>query len=161
SRFYQARRVSRFRGLWTDDPEHLVERSELLEVFMLGLAEPFGLLPASDARLVRIAESILRTNSSLKGDSQLLARTTYDPGRADWAGHPLEVSSIAALWTVQYLIQLGRETGQGRHWARALGMFEAILGRLSNLGLVLRSSSRGGETGGRAVNTGGTAWRLH
>ena len=73
-RFYQARRVSKLRGLWTDDPDHLVDRSELLEIFMLGLAVPFGLLPASDPRLVRIAESILRINSALKGDSQLLAR---------------------------------------------------------------------------------------
>ena len=160
-RFYQARRVSRLRGLWTDDPKHLVDRSELLEIFMLGLAVPFGLLPASDPRLVRIAESILRSNAALKGDSQLLARTTFDPEQAGASGDQLEVSSIATLWMVRYLIQLGRETGQGRHWTRALGMFEAILGRLSNLGLGLRSSPRGGDLGGRAVSSGGTAWRLH
>ena len=52
-RFYQARRVSRLRGLWTDDPNYLVDRSETLDVFMLGLAVPFGLMPASDPRLVR------------------------------------------------------------------------------------------------------------
>jgi GH15 family glucan-1,4-alpha-glucosidase len=160
-RFYQARRVSRLRGLWTDDPKHLVDRSELLEIFMLGLAVPFGLLPASDPRLVRIAESILRSNAALKGDSQVLARTTFDPEHAGASGDQLEVSSIATLWMVRYLIQLGRETGQGRHWTRALGMFEAVLGRLSNLGLGLRSSARGGDSGGRAASSGGAAWRLH
>jgi GH15 family glucan-1,4-alpha-glucosidase len=160
-RFYQARRVSKLRGLWTDAPEHLVDRSELLEIFMLGLAIPFGLLPASDPRLVRIAESILRSNSTLKGDSQLLARTTYDPGQVGPSGDQSEVSSIATLWMIRFLIQLGRQTGQGRHWTRALGMFETILGRLSHLGLVLRSSPRGGDSGGRAVGSGATAWRLH
>ena len=41
-------------------------------------------------------------------------------------------------------------------------MLEAILGRLSHLGLVLRSSARGGEIGrSRPSNPGGTAWRLH
>jgi glucoamylase len=160
-RFYQARRVSKLRGLWTDDPEHLVERSESLDVFMLGLTVPFGLLPASDPRLVRIAESILRINSTFKGDSNLLARTTYDPDQAGSAGDQLEVSSLATLWMIRFLIQLGRETGQGRYWTRALGMFETILGRLSHLGLALRSSWRGGEPAGRAVASGGTAWRLH
>jgi glucoamylase len=160
-RFYQARRVSRLRGVWTDDPNHLVDRSEWLDIFMLGLAVPFGLLPASDPRLVRIAESILRLNSTLKGESHLLARTTYDPQKAVSSGDPLEFSSLATLWMVRFLIQLGRETGQGRHWTRALAMFDAILGRLSHLGLALRSPGRGGDSTVRALNTGGTAWRLH
>lgn len=160
-RFYHARRVSRLRGLWTDAPEDLVERSELSEVFMLGLAVPFGLLPASDPRVVRIAESILRANTALRGESQLLARTTYDPDQAGSSSDPLEVSSIASLWMVRYLIQLGRETGLGRHWTRAIGIFEAVLGRLSQLGLALRSAPKGGEPGGRTLGSGGTAWRLH
>jgi hypothetical protein len=159
-RFIQARRVSKLRGIWTDDPDHFVERNEQLGIFMLGLAIPFGLLPASDPRLVRIAESILRTNS-LKGDSLLLSRTIYEPDRAGSSGDPLEVSSIATLWMVRYLLQLGRETGQGRHWTRALGMFEAILGRLSQLGLVIRSTPRAEEPGGRVLSPGGSAWRLH
>ena len=44
---------------------------------------------------------------------------------------------------VRYLLELGRETGQGRHWTRALAMFDALLGRLSHLGLSLRSVDRG------------------
>ena len=62
---------------------------------------------------------------------------------------------------VRYLIQLGRETGQGRHWTRALAMLEAILGRLSHLGL---SSGRRPAAANRPAapsNSGGTAWRLH
>ncbi len=128
---------------------------------MLGLSTPFGLLPASDHRLVRTAESILRANTGLKGESPLLARTTYDPDQNGSSGDPLEVSSIATLWMIRYLLQLGRESGQGRHWTRAIGMFEAVLGRLSNLGLVLRSAPRSGESGGRILGSGGTAWRLH
>src|SRR5262249_39992025 len=143
-RVYQARRGSEVRGVWTDDPTDLVDRPEPLDIFMLGLAVPFGLLPASDSRLVRIAESILRMNSTLKGETHLLARTTYDPASAGASGDPLEVSSVATLWMVRFLIQLGRETGQGRHWTRALAMFDAILGRLSHLGLVLRAPGRGG-----------------
>ena len=160
-RFWHARRVSRLRALWTDDPAHLVDRSDLLEIFMLGLAVPFGLLPASDPRLVRIAESILRLNSELKGDSHVLARTTYEPDRAASSSDQYEASSLATFWMVRFLIQLGRETGQGRHWTRALAMFDAVLGRLSHLGLVVRPSPRAGETANRAVYHGGTAWRLH
>lgn len=160
-RFVQGRRISKLRGLWTDDPEHLVERSEMIDVFMLGLAVPFGLLPASDPRLVRVAESILRLDAANRGDSYLLARTAYDPEQSGGSGDSHEVSSLATLWMVRFLIQLGRETGQGRHWARALAMFEAVLGRLSNLGLTLRSHGRAGEAPGRGNGAGGTAWRLH
>jgi GH15 family glucan-1,4-alpha-glucosidase len=160
-RFYQARRISRLRGTWTDDPKYLVDRPGQLDIFMLGLAVPFGLLPASDPRLVRIAEAILRLNSTLKGEAHLLARTMYDPESAGSSGDALEISSLATLWMARFLIQLGRETGQGRHWTRALAMLDAILGRLSRLGLVLRAPGRGGESAVRAINTGGTAWRLH
>ena len=91
---------------------------------MLGLAVPFGLLPASDPRLLRTAESILRANDALKGDPNVLARIDLRAdaigplGRLDSDQH--EVSSLATLWMVRFLIQLGRETGQARHWTRAL-----------------------------------------
>jgi hypothetical protein len=160
-RFWRGRRVSKLRGLWTDDPQYLVDRSEELDVFMLGLAVPFGLLPASDPRLARIAESILRINAGLKGESHLLSCTTYAPHQAGSASNHHDVSSLATLWMVRFLIQLGRETGQGRHWTRALAMFEAVLGRLTHLGLDLRSSGRGGELAGRTASPSGTAWRLH
>ena len=85
-RFLQARRLSKIRGLWTDDPEFLIDQSTTLDINMLALAVPFGLLPAADPRLVRIAESILRANEALKGDSNVLARTTYEPPRSDRSG---------------------------------------------------------------------------
>jgi hypothetical protein len=163
-RFLQARRLSKLRGLWTSHPDYLIDRSETLEITMLGLAVPFGLLPASDPRLARTAESILRINAAGKGDSNLLARTAFEPieaGRGGSSGDPHEVSSLATLWMVRFLIQLGRETGQGRHWTRALAMLDAILGRLSQLGLVLRSPGRGTESARRASNPGGIAWTLH
>lgn len=159
-RFLHARRLSTIRGLWSDDPAHLIDRSEALDVYVLGLAVPFGLLPASDPRLVRIAESILRLNSTLQGDAYLLARVVYEPGQATLSSDHQEVSSLATLWMIRFLIQLGRETGQGRHWARALAMFEAVLGRMSQLGLSLRSSPRS-ESSARTANPGGNAWRLH
>ncbi len=163
-RFLRARRVSKLRGLWTGDPDQLIDRAEILDINMLGLAVPFGLLPASDPRLVRIAETILRINSALKGDPNVLSRATFVPdesGRIGRSGDPHEVSSLATLWMVRFLIQLGRETGSGRHWTRALAMLEAILGRLSQLGLTLRSAGRTTESARRVSNPGGTAWRLH
>ena len=163
-RFLQARRVSKLRGLWTSDPDRLIDRADTMDINMLGLAVPFGLLPASDPRLVRTAETILRINGTLKGDPNVLSRATFGPeqsGRINSSSDQYEVSSLATLWMVRFLIQLGRETGQGRHWTRALAMLEAILGRLSQLGLNLRSAGRTTESARRVSNPGGTAWRLH
>jgi hypothetical protein len=163
-RFLQARRLSKLRGLWTNQTEFLIDYSDALDVNMLGLAVPFDLLPASDPRLVRIAEAILRINNPRKGDSNVLARSTYEPGQVNRNGSPSEqhdVSSLATLWMVRFLIQLGRETGQGLHWTRAIAMLDGILSRLSHLGLVLRSSGRSMESARRVSNPGGTAWRLH
>ncbi len=163
-RFYQARRVSKLRGLWTTNPEFLIDPSATLDISTLSLAVPFGLLPASDPRLVKTAEAILRINNALKGDPNVLARATYEPdegSRGGSANGQHEASSLATLWMVRFLIQLGRETGQGRHWTRAVSMLEAILARLSQLGLSLRASGRGSESARRVSNPGGTAWRLH
>jgi hypothetical protein len=163
-RFLQARRLSRLRGLWTTDPNYLSDRSDLLDVSTLGLAVPFCLLPASDARLARTAENILRINNGLRSNASILARTSYEPNQSSRGSSPSdqhEVSSLATLWMVRFLIQLGLETGQGLHWTRALTMFDAIVDRLSHLGLVLRSSGRGTESARRVSNPGGTAWRLH
>ncbi len=163
-RFLQARRLSKLRGLWTDDPEFLIDHSTTLDINMLGLAAPLGLLPASDPRLLRIAESILRANDALKGDSNVLARSSYEPSQSNRSASDSDqhdVSSLATLWMVRFLIQLGRETGQARHWSRALSMLEAIFGRLSQLGLSLRSAVRVMESARQVTNPGGTAWRLH
>jgi len=163
-RFLQARRLSKLKGLWTDDPSFLIERSSTLDINVLGLSVPFGLLPAADPRMYRTFESILRANNALTGDPNVLARTTYEPaqtsGSASTSDHQ-DVSSLATLSMVRYLIQLGRETGQARHWSRALAMLEGILSRLSQLGLVLRSGGRGQEPARQFPIAGGTAWRLH
>ncbi len=163
-RFLQARRLSTIKGLWTDDPDHLVDYSTMLEIDMLAAAVPFGLLAASDPRLMRTAESILRANDALKGESSVLARTAYEPpsaSRISSTSDQYEVSSAATLTMARFLIQLGRETGQARHWSRALAMLESILGRLSQLGLSLRSAGRSTESARLVSNPGGTAWRLH
>ena len=82
-------------------------------------------------------------------------------GPAGPINDPHEVSSLATLWMARFLIQLGRETGQGRHWSRALSMLEGIFARLSQLGLSLRVAGRTVESARQVANPGGTAWRLH
>jgi hypothetical protein len=163
-RFLNARRMSRLKGFWTDDPENLIDRPLTLDINMLALAVPFRLLPASDPRLIRTAESILKANEALKGEPNILARTTYEPTQNTRVGansDQHEVSSVATLGMVRYLLELGRDTGQARHWTRALTMFDGLLGRLSHLGLSLRSVDRGIESFRPLANPGGTAWRLH
>jgi len=162
-RFLQARRLSKLRGFWTDNPQFLIDHSTTLDINFLSLAVPLGLLPAADPRLIRTAESILRANDALRGDSNVLAKNTYESSpssrRADDGEH--DISSLATLWMVRYLIELGRETGQAGHWSRALAMLDAILSRLSHLGLLLRSPGRGMQSARQVSNPGGTAWRLH
>ena len=164
-RFLQARRLSTLKGLWTDDPALLVDRCTRLHITMLSLSVPYGLLPASDPRLHRVAEGILRANDALKGDSNVLAGLAYEPTQSPRLGSinndRHEVSSLATLWMARFLIQLGRETGQARHWSRALSMIEGIFGRLSQLGLSLRVAGRALESVRHVPNAGGTAWRLH
>ena len=85
-----------------------------------------------------------------KATPNVLARTTYEPAQSEPARRSSsdqhDVSSLATLWMVRFLIQLGRETGQARHWSRALAMLEGIFSRLSQLGLSLRSGGRGMES---------------
>jgi hypothetical protein len=162
--FLNGRKVSMLRDLWTRHPDFLLDRSETLDISMLGLAVPFGLLPASDERLVKTALAILRANQKFTSDQDVLARATFDPhstSRGSLSNVQQEVSSLATLWMVRYLIQLGRETGQSRHWNRAITMLDAILSRMSPLGLVLRPTGRGPESARVVPNPGGNAWRLH
>ncbi len=89
---------------------------------------------------------------------------SYEPAQSGWSGSKSdlqEVSSLATLWMVRFLIQLGRETGQTQHWSRALAMLEGIVSRISQLGLVLRAPGRGMDSLRMLSNPGGSAWRLH
>jgi glucoamylase len=163
-RFFQGRKVSTFRDLWTSKPDFLIDRSDKLDVNMLALAVPFRLLPAANDRLVKTAQAILRANNKISGDPDVLARSSYDAepaGRNSLSNVQQEVSSLGTLWMVRYLVQLGRETGQIRYWNRAITMIEAILTRMSHLGLVLRPTGRGPESARVVANPGGNAWRLH
>jgi hypothetical protein len=163
-RFLSGRRLSMLRGLWAQNPEYVADRSSAIDVNVLSLACPFGLLPAADPHLLKSAEAILRANNSMSSDHNMLGRMSYPPSHQPRSGHVgehHEISSLATLWMIRYLIQLGRESGQGRHWTRALAMIEAIVGRLGPLGLVLRASARGSEPASIASSPGGTAWGLH
>jgi hypothetical protein len=141
-----------------------MDRSDKLDLSMLGLAVPLGLLPCSDPRLVKTAQTIIRANNKVSNDTDVIARFIYDAnpvGRSGLSSAQQEVSSLGTFWMVRYLIQLGRETGQGRHWNRAIAMIDAILNRTSPLGLVLRPTGRGPESARVVANPGGNAWRLH
>jgi glucoamylase len=165
-RFMEARRLSTLRGLWTNIPELLIDRSMALDISMLGIVVPFGLLPASDARVVKSAESILR-NCIVSGDPNALARWSLEPGRSaqSLALSELNVGDVsgqATLWMARFLIQLGRETGQGRHWNRALSMLDAILARLLPLGLSMRTTPRSSDQSTRfASGMSSGVWALH
>ncbi len=165
-RFLEARRLSTLRGLWTDQRDLLIDPSLALDIGMLGLVVPFELLPASDPRVIRSAEAILRS-SVVSGEPNALSRWSIEPGRKERSYAPSElqvqdVSSLATLWMARYLIRLGRETGHGRHWIRALSMLEAIQSRLLPLGLSMRTAPRAGEPSVRFVSgTNSGAWSLH
>ena len=112
-------RLSTLSGLWTDRAELLIDRSTALDISMLGPVIPLGLLRASDSRMVRTAEAILR-NNAIPGNPNLLAALVAELGRIDrnvgpGKSHSQDVSSLATLWMARYLIRLGRETGHGRH----------------------------------------------
>ena len=134
---------------------------------MLGLVVPFGLLPASDPRVIRSAEWVIR-NNTVSGDPNALARWTGEASQsrpeASNEAHLQDASSLATLWMARYMIQLGRETGQGRHWGRAIAMIDGILSRLLPLGLNIRTGARLGDptTSGRPISsTRSGSWALH
>ena len=163
-RFLSGRRISMLRGLWTQRPAFVADRSAMIDVNALALASPFGLLPANDPHLLKTAETILRAHTPLSGDPNILARMSYPPSRRPRTGHVgehPEVSSLATFWMIRYLIELGRESGQGRHWSRALTMIDALLGRLGPLGLLLYGGGRSQEPARIATHPGGIAWGLH
>jgi glucoamylase len=166
-RFLDARRLSALRGLWTDLPDRIIDRSPALDISLLGLVIPFGLLPASDPRVIRSAEWVIR-NNTVSGDPNALARWTVDShahhAAAPSEAHLQDVSSLATLWMARYLIQLGRETGQSRHWNRALAMLDGILARLLPLGLNMRTTPRAVDlamSGRLATSMVSGAWALH
>ncbi|MBV8266097.1 MAG: hypothetical protein JO252_07210 [Planctomycetaceae bacterium] len=163
-RFYDARRLSTLPALWTDRPEFLIEQSRDLDISLLGPVIPFGLLPASDPRMIRTAEAILR-HSLIDGDPNTLTRWVPDPTRPSRRfppseSHSHDISSMATLWMARYLIQLGRETGQGHYWNRGVAMLDSILLRLLPLGLGMRAAVRLSDPQRFTFHAAGV-WGLH
>jgi hypothetical protein len=164
-RFLDARRLSTLRGMWTDRPEWLVERSAACDISQLGLAVPFELLPASDPHLRLTAEAIMRHNT-VAGEPNLLTRWSFDPSHpnprhAPSQAHRQEFSSLATLWMARYLIQLGRETGEGRQLNRALVLVDAVIDRLGPLGLALQLCQPGDDDVERRSTVLPGVWALH
>ena len=81
-RFLDARRLSTRRGFWTDRADWTIERSQAIDISLLGAAFPFDLLPAADARIGRCAEALLKHNAA-KGEQHLLVRWGLQPDHAD------------------------------------------------------------------------------
>jgi hypothetical protein len=146
-RFLEGRRISTRVGLWADRPETRLERSAALDTGVLGLAVPLELLPASDPRLRRTAGAMLVHNVN-RADPGGLTRWAPDPARVEDAtlgpseSHRDAPSSLATLWMARYLIRLGRETGEARHWAQAVEFLDRMISRLGPLGLNLRPGQR-------------------
>jgi GH15 family glucan-1,4-alpha-glucosidase len=164
-RFLDGRRVSLRKGLWTADPQAMVEVSWGIDVSLLGPVVPFGLLPASHPHMQATAEAILKHNVA-EGAPSTLVRWASDPAHADARPSPGEAhehdpSSLATLWMARYLVQLGRETGEGNVWSRALAFLDDILVRLCPLGLALRPGGRRGDDGSPRPTPVPGVWGLH
>ena len=164
-RFYDGRRISTIRGLWTDEPNRLVEHSAALDISLLGPVVPFGLLEADDPRVRRCAEGLFRHNL-FSGESNLLTLWSADPARPSLDAvpseqHSLDLSSLASLWMARYLVELGRKTGEGRHWNLAVSILDSLLSRLGSLGLTVRSTTRPSEAPRFGQVTTSGVWELH
>lgn len=164
-RFLEARRVSTLRGLWTDRPELLQDRSAAVDVAALAASVPFGLIDPNDPRMRATTEAILRLNS-VDHDPNAVATWTPERGLADprqchGEGRRGEQSSLATLWLARHLIRLGRETGEGRHWLRAVSLIDHLLGRLCPLGLGLRPRIKRDDPATFPARTALGVWTLH
>jgi GH15 family glucan-1,4-alpha-glucosidase len=165
-RFLEARRLSTLKGWWTDLPDRIIERSQSLDVSMLGLVVPFDLIPAADPRIRSTAEAIYRLNA-ISGDANFFVRWSPDVSRTTGVGgviptesHAQALSSLATLWVARYLIKLGRETGEGRIWNLSLSILDAVLARLGPLGISLRAPARGSEFGRTGSDGTSGVWEL-
>ena len=162
-RFLSGRRVSKLRGLWTDNPDLLVEHPATLDITALSLAVPFGLLPAADPRCCARPKRSCGAQAR-RGDPNVLSRSIYEPASSNSSGAGTDshdVSSHATFWMAQFLAEVGRETGQARYSTRSLALFDGIISRISHLGLSLRSFARGTESGRQTTDPGGAASNLH
>ena len=164
-RFLEARHLSTLRGVWTDKPELRIDRAAALDITLLAPVVPFGLLPAADPRVRRTAEAILRHNH-VSGDPDGLTRWSFDPSRpgprvAPGESHRNDLSSHATLWMARYLVALGRETGEGAQWTRAVALLDNVVDRLGPLGLSLRHAGRSGDDAGPRPSVAPGVWGLH
>ncbi len=164
-RFLEARRLSTFHGVWTDRPDCLIDRAAGIDISLLAPAVPLDLLPASDPRLRATADAILRYNA-VGNDMNALTRWSPDPQRNErrqlpGEGRRHEQSSLATLWMARYLIRLGRETGEGRHWARAVALIDGLLARLCPLGLGMRPRVKRDDPAAGSVRPALGVWPLH
>lgn len=165
-RFLDGRCVSSLPALWTDNPALTLNRSTTLDVSMLAMVVPLGLIRACDSRVTPSVEAILKA-SLIKGEPNVLSRWSQVSRRHDQdlqaqisETQLRDVSSLATLWMARYLIAAGRESGQARYWNNALAMLDAVIARMTPLGLSMRTLPRTGDIAPRQVMASGV-WHLH
>lgn len=164
-RFLEARRLSNLTGLWSDKPEHLIDAADALDISLLGPCVPFDLLPATDPRVRATADEILKRNA-VGGEGNVLTRWAPAAERGDDRDNRVgrrDASCLATLWMSRYLIRLGRETGQGRYWSRAVALLDNMLGRLGPLSLSVRLHARRSDDLAQSFGPDSTSrvWGLH
>ena len=162
-RFLEGRRLSTLRGWWTDRDDRIIERSQALDISMLGVIVPFGLLAASDPRVRLTAEALFRQNA-IAGDANFFARWSSQLGSPGRKGLPTEshahdLSSLATLWMARYLIQLGRDRRR-TDLEPGISILDALIARLGPLGLSIRAAARGSEIGRPSTGTTSGVWGL-
>lgn len=161
--FLEGRRISRRRAMWSDRPDDLADRSTALDMSMLGVVVPFGLLGAADPRMRRTAKELLSRNA-VRDDSNAFAMWRPDPRDPDNSISPgesyqHEAASLATLWMARYLIELARETGEAEPLARGGALLDDVIARRGPLGLSVNT----GRVGAKRIEGAGTAgvWELH
>ena len=157
--------VSKLRGFWTDNPDFLIEHSATLDVTALVTGGPIravaGLGPAAgpDGRGNPASSRGAEGRSQCPGPLERTSRRAR-PGAVPATARTTSPARRRSGWSASWP-QLGRETGQARHWTSALALLDGIISRISHLGLSLRSFARGIESGRQTTEPGGAASNLH
>ena len=164
-RFLDGRCVGLVAGQWTDRPERVLPKCAASDISHFGLAVPFGLLPADDARLLALADAV-RRNHVAGPECGLITRWAPDDSDRDVRGSTpalrSERSSLATLWYARYLIRLARETGDAATQRLARDVLQGLLRHLDGLGMGLPVAWSGNGGGGQAAKSRSAGvWGLH
>lgn len=174
-RFLEGRRVAKRPDLWPNGPADWDDVFVRVSANMLALAVPYKLLPASDPRLVAVAQCLIEhlddhrklTGLSIprsvpgtipRRDKGVSANPNPNP---NFNSDLPDSSCLATLWLARYLLQLGRETGKSKHWDRAIRLLQATLDRVTSLGTGLSPFRGTDPLGPNPMELDQGVWGLH